>query len=73
LSPVRREQLRQTLRASWLPALTARQAARRFLVSCYRRTGDKAKARTEFFGVLLPSSPPQQQESLRLWFERQMP
>jgi hypothetical protein len=50
----------------------ASPAARKLLVSCYLRAGDRAKAQNEFFDVLLPSSPPQQQESLRGWFERQM-
>jgi tetratricopeptide (TPR) repeat protein len=45
-------------------------ATRRLLVAGYLRTGDKAKARTEF-GVVLSQSPPEQQDALRRWFEQQ--
>jgi tetratricopeptide (TPR) repeat protein len=46
-------------------------ATRRVLVTGYLRTGDTAKARTEF-EILLSLSQPEQQEALRRWFAQQV-
>jgi tetratricopeptide (TPR) repeat protein len=48
----------------------ANLATRRLLVTSHLRTGDRASAQAEF-AVLLPMMPPDRQESVRRWFERE--
>ncbi|HLJ93226.1 MAG TPA: multiheme c-type cytochrome [Gemmataceae bacterium] len=46
-------------------------ASRRLLITSYLRVGNRTKAQAEF-ALLLPLVGPEQQESLRHWFEREL-